>query len=177
VGVAPGDVEDFTVAMTSGEGGVKLGDEPRDLLSTLIDTFNEKFGLNLGDADRIYLEQQLAAIMEDQELRTVALHNDRDSYRIALDKRADDIILEGHEANGVLFDKHITDDEFKTFLRQLSCVVLAGKHSHGLLSTDGPCLRRATAKGGPRDRGTLRGIIGASWRGARDAVEERPGRG
>ena len=105
------------VAFTGGGEGKQV-DEPTDLLSSLIQTLNEQFGMNLTDADRILFEQQKAAILEDPELKVVALHNDREQYQIVLDKRVDDIIIDRHEANGVLFDKYFMDDAFQALLRR-----------------------------------------------------------
>ena len=92
-----------------GQAG-RRADRPAVLL---IQTLNEQFGMNLTDADRIYFEQQKAAILEDPELKVVALHNDREQYQIVLDKRADDIIIDRQEANSVLFDKYFMDEAFQ----------------------------------------------------------------
>ena len=96
-----------------GEGGGKRHDEPRDALSALIDALNEQFGLNLTEADRIWFEQQRAAVLERDDLRVVAINNDRDGYRLVLDKFAEGAIIDRHEANEVLFDKFFMDDAFR----------------------------------------------------------------
>ena len=41
----------------------------------------------------------------------------RDQYKIVLDKHADDIIIDRHEANGVLFDKYFLDEAFQAMRR------------------------------------------------------------
>lgn len=85
----------------------------KDALSALIDALNEQFGLNLTEADRIWFEQQRAAVLERDDLRVVAINNDRDGYRLVLDKFAEGAIIDRHEANEVLFDKFFMDDAFR----------------------------------------------------------------
>jgi type I restriction enzyme R subunit len=78
-------------------------ESPIGKLSQLIATLNEKFGMNLGDADQIWVEQQKQVVMDDESLKTVALNNDREQYQVVLEKKAEDLILDRHEANGELF--------------------------------------------------------------------------
>jgi type I restriction enzyme R subunit len=100
------------VALPGGGAGKQV-DQPRELLSVLIDELNSKFGMNLGEADAIWFEQQKAAVLEDGDLKVVALNNDARQYRIVLEKRAEDAIVDRHEANGELFDKFFADPSFK----------------------------------------------------------------
>lgn len=104
-----------------GGGAGQQHDEPVDKLSALIASVNERFGLDLTDADKLYFEQQKASVMEDEVLRVVALNNDRDQYRQVLDHRAAELVAERHAANGVLFDKFFTNPEFaRVFVEYLA---------------------------------------------------------
>jgi len=91
------------VALPGGGAG-RQNEAPRELLSVLIDTLNEKFGMNLTDADKVWFEQQKQAVKDSGEARVVALHNDRDQFRIFLERFATDAIIDRHEANGMLFN-------------------------------------------------------------------------
>ncbi|MHB1740890.1 MAG: hypothetical protein ACYCXA_15695 [Actinomycetes bacterium] len=82
----------------------------------LIRTLNEKFGMNLTDADRIWFEQQMQAVKDDEEARVVALHNDRDQFQVFLSKFAEGAIAVRHEANGMLFNAFFTKPGFKEAL-------------------------------------------------------------
>jgi hypothetical protein len=64
------------VALPGGGPG-KMYELPIGKLSELIATLNEKFGVNLNDADKIWFEQQKQAVKDDETLRVVALNNDR----------------------------------------------------------------------------------------------------
>jgi type I restriction enzyme R subunit len=104
------------VALPGGGLG-KMFDEPTEKLSALIVTLNDRFGMNLTDADRVWFEQQKAAVKQDESLRVVALNNDREQYRIVMDKRADDLIVDRHESNGQLFDAYFSNPVFRDFFR------------------------------------------------------------
>ena len=90
------------VALPGGGTG-KTYESPISRLSQLIATLNDKFGMNLGDADQIWVEQSMQVIRDDEELKVVALHNDREQYQVVLEKKAEDLMLDRHEANGELF--------------------------------------------------------------------------
>jgi type I restriction enzyme R subunit len=108
---AQGEQENLSLQVGSDEpsialpgGGLgKTYESPVGKLSQLIATLNEKFGMSLGDADQIWVEQTKQVVMDDQELKTVALNNDREQYQVVLEKKAEDLILDRHEANGELF--------------------------------------------------------------------------
>jgi type I restriction enzyme R subunit len=105
------------VALPGGGTG-KLYESPIGKLSELIATLNEKFGMNLNDADKIWFEQQKQAVKDDETLRVVALNNDRDQYRVMMEKRAEDSIIERHEANGQLFDALFEKPGFREALME-----------------------------------------------------------
>jgi type I restriction enzyme R subunit len=86
-----------------GEGAGKQIAEPIDKLSALVAALNERFGMNLTDADKVWFEQQRQVIKQDERLLVVALNNDRDQFRVVMESRAEDAIVERHEANGQLF--------------------------------------------------------------------------
>jgi type I restriction enzyme R subunit len=96
-----------------GEGKGAQEDPPKEKLSTLIDELNSKFGTNLTEADRVWFEQQYQAMKDDDDVRVVAINNDRDQFMVVLEKFAETAIIDRHEANGVLFDKFFTDPDFR----------------------------------------------------------------
>jgi type I restriction enzyme R subunit len=99
-----------------GGGAGRQVEPPRDRLSTLIDTLNERFGMNLTDADRVWFEQQKTAVLEDKNLRVVALNNDRTQFQVVLERHAEDAIIDRHQANGMLFNAFFEKPGFREFL-------------------------------------------------------------
>ncbi len=100
----------------TGGGQGKQVEPPTDLLSAIIGKINDQFGMNLNEADRIWFEQQKQAVLEDEEARVVALNNDFDQYRIMLEKKAEGMIVDRHEANGALFDAYFEKPAFRELL-------------------------------------------------------------
>jgi type I restriction enzyme R subunit len=94
-----------------GEGRGQQADEPRSLLSQLIDALNERFGAGLGEADLIWFEQQQIELRSDHDVRAVALHNDEQQFSVFLRPRIEQAIVERHQANGELFESYFASDE------------------------------------------------------------------
>jgi type I restriction enzyme R subunit len=104
-------------AFTGGGQGKRV-EPPTDLLSAIIGRINDQFGMNLTDADRIWIEQQKQTVKENDEARIVALNNDFDQYRIVLERMAEDMIVDRHQANGALFDAFFDKPGFREWLIQ-----------------------------------------------------------
>jgi len=105
------------VALPGGGTG-KLYESPIGKLSELIANLNERFGMNLTDADKVWFEQQKLAVKENETARVVALNNDRDQYRVILERLAEDAIIERHETNGQLFSAYFEKPGFRELLME-----------------------------------------------------------
>ena len=109
---ARAEAEDLSLTEGSEEPGVALPgggvgltvEPPVSRLSELIADLNDRYGLNLTDADKVWFEQQKQTIKDDEKTRQVALNNDRDQYRVVLEDRAEEMIVDRHESNGQLFN-------------------------------------------------------------------------
>lgn len=97
----------------AGGGRGKENKQPLDRLSVLIDALNERFGMDLGEADRIWFEQQQAALRADDEVRVVALNNDFRQFEVYLEPKVQEKVVERHEANEGLFQAYFDKPEFK----------------------------------------------------------------
>jgi type I restriction enzyme R subunit len=100
----------------TGDGRGKQVDVPTDLLSAIIGKINDQFGMHLTDADRIWFEQQKQSVLQSEHARVVALNNDYDQFRIMLEKLAEEMIVERHQANGLLFDAYFEKPGFREHL-------------------------------------------------------------
>jgi type I restriction enzyme, R subunit len=101
-----------------GPGTGKLYESPIGKLSELIANLNERFGMNLTDADKVWFEQQKLAVKENETARVVALNNDRDQYRVVLERLAEDAIIDRHETNGQLFSAYFEKPGFRELLME-----------------------------------------------------------
>ena len=90
-----------------------------DKLSALIEAMNEKYGADLTDADKVWVDQQWAVVKEDAEMEAVAVNNDRSQYEMVLEQKVKDLLLDRHEKNGVLFDMFFANPDFQAHAAQL----------------------------------------------------------
>ncbi|QCU77156.1 type I restriction endonuclease subunit R [Citricoccus sp. SGAir0253] len=99
-----------------GEGKGSATDPVLDKLSALIEVMNEKYGADLGEADKVWIDQQRTVVMEDDEMAVVALHNDRNQYQLVLEEKVKELLLDRHEKNGELFSQFFANPDFQQML-------------------------------------------------------------
>ena len=99
-----------------GEGKGALTEPEIDKLSALIAAMNDRFGADLGESDKIWVDQQWTVVMEDSEMGAVAKNNDRSQYTMVLEEKIKELLLDRHEKNGVLFDLFFANPDFQSML-------------------------------------------------------------
>lgn len=110
------DAADQPGVALPGEGKGSATDPALDKLSALIVVMNEKYGADLGEADRVWVDQQWTVVMEDTEMQAVALHNDRSQFELVLEEKIKDLLLERHDKNGELFRQFFVNPDFQQSL-------------------------------------------------------------
>jgi type I restriction enzyme R subunit len=119
-----GDQDPLSVLV--GEGRGKQYEEPLEPLSALIETLNERFGMDLDEADRVWFEQQKTHMQNDTTVRTVALNNDFEQFKIWLAPRIQDAIIDRQDANQDLFEAFFNKEEFASLMAQWLTETLYG---------------------------------------------------
>ena len=109
-----GSEDPMDPAISESAGG-KQEDET-ELLSRLIADLNERFGLNLTDADRIWFEQQQQHYANDPDLMEVARANDYDNFEMHFVPLVADGLIERHEANEDLFKAFFNQPDFQRMM-------------------------------------------------------------
>ena len=99
-----------------GEGKGALTEPMLDKLSALISAMNDKYGADLGEADKVWVDQQWVVVKEDDEMRDVALNNDRSQFEMVLEQKVKDLLIDRHDKNGVLFDLFFSNPDFQVSL-------------------------------------------------------------
>lgn len=116
-----------------GEGKGPGADPILDKLSALIAAMNDKFGADLGEPDKVWVDQQWVVVKEDDEMREVALNNDRSQFEMVLEQKVKDLLIERHDKNGVLFDLFFSNPDFQVSLvRYLAGTYDGFRHEHAL---------------------------------------------
>ncbi|WP_262015278.1 type I restriction endonuclease subunit R [Micromonospora sp. Mcm103] len=103
-----------------GGGAGSQHDPEKVALSDLIDAFNDRFGIGLGEADKVWVEQQIVALAEDGTLEAAALVNDESNFGVVCDKRIEDVILSRHDDNGKLMQRYLDDESLRSQLNQFA---------------------------------------------------------
>ena len=85
-------------------------------LSELINALNERFGMDLSDADRIWFEQQQQTLAEDQSVRDAVTGNDLEQFSVFVTPRMDRLIVDRHGANDELFRAYFDKPEFRELM-------------------------------------------------------------
>jgi type I restriction enzyme, R subunit len=112
--LAHGTEDPMEPAISESAGG-KQEDET-ELLSKLIADLNDRFGLNLTDADRIWFEQQQQHYANDPDLKEVARANDYDNFEMHFVPLVADGLIERHEANEDLFKAFFNQPDFQRMM-------------------------------------------------------------
>ena len=99
-----------------GEGMGKQAEPVIDKLAALIEAMNEKFGADLDESDRIWVNQQWEVVKENDELRAVAESNDRDAFQMVLEQRLSQMLLERQDKNSLLVDLFFERPGFRSTL-------------------------------------------------------------
>ncbi len=77
---------------------------------------NDKYGADLGEADKVWVDQQWTVVKNDDEMRAVAENNDRSQFEMVLDQKVKDLLVDRHEKNGILFDLFFANPDFQVSL-------------------------------------------------------------
>jgi type I restriction enzyme R subunit len=113
-----------SVSLDHGEGEVRTifdgrgpqHEQEAEQLSRIIEIINERFGLNLTDADQILFDQFEQTWIDDPTLATQARENDLANFRFAFDKRFMNTIITRMDANNEIFKRVLDDPDFRTLL-------------------------------------------------------------
>ena len=109
-----GSKDPMDPAIVESSGGKKEDDT--ELLSRLIADLNERFGLNLTDADRIWFEQQQQHYANDPVIKAVAEANDYDNFELYFEPLVAGGLIERHEANEDLFKAFFNQPDFQRMM-------------------------------------------------------------
>ncbi len=102
----------------STEVGGTISDEPKDLLSHIIQVLNDNFGGDLNDDDKVNLEKIQKRLMEDEALRKVHLGDNTESNRRHVFNKIFDKILLGLVDDNLKFYKKITEPRRNRYVKE-----------------------------------------------------------
>ena len=103
----------------STEVGGTPPEEPKDLLSHIIQVLNENFGSDLTDDDKVNLEKIQTRLKEDEELRKVYIGDNTESNKRFFFNRVFDKLLQGLVDDSLDFYKKLTVPKRNDYVKRV----------------------------------------------------------
>jgi type I restriction enzyme R subunit len=100
-----------------GEGAGSQHEPDMEPLSQIIDTLNERFGLDLGDADQLLFDQFEETWVADPEVTAQAQNNTFENFRLVFDPRFINTVVGRMDDNEAIFKRIFDDEEFQQVLK------------------------------------------------------------
>jgi type I restriction enzyme R subunit len=110
--------EDGEVRTIFGEGLGKRYEAPTEHLSTIIDLLNERFGLDLSDADQLLFDQFEETWATDSELGAQARNNTIENFKLVFDPKFMSTIVTRMDSNEAIFKQILDDADFRDVLAE-----------------------------------------------------------
>ncbi len=101
--------------ITAGKG--KLHEPEIERLSKIVEVLNERFGLDLGEADQLLFDQFEETWAADHELRDQAKNNSMENFKLVFDPKFINTIVTRMDANQSIFKQVLDDQEFQDILK------------------------------------------------------------
>jgi type I restriction enzyme R subunit len=99
------------VAIFPGRG--KEHEPEKEHLSRIVDVMNERFGLELGDADQLLFDQFEESWAADESLAARARNNDFQNFRLVFDRTFLDTVVRRMDDNEEIFNRILDEPEFR----------------------------------------------------------------
>lgn len=100
----------------TGEGKGKAHEQPTEKLSSIIEVLNDRFGLNLTEADQLFFDQISTEVADNDRAQAVALNNDFDQFNTVFDDILEGVILDRQTANDALLAAFLDKPDFREAL-------------------------------------------------------------
>jgi type I restriction enzyme, R subunit len=101
--------------IAAGKG--KLHEPEMEKLSKIVQVLNERFGLDLGEADQLLFDQFEESWAADQELADQAKNNSIENFKLVFDPKFINTIVTRMDANQSIFKQVLDDQEFQDILK------------------------------------------------------------
>ena len=111
--------EDGELKPFSTEVGGAVAEEPKDLLSHIIEVLNDSFGSDLTDEDRLSLEKIQTKLKEDEELLQVHVGDNTESNKRFVFNKAFDTLMQGLVDESLDFYKKLSEPKRNEYVKRI----------------------------------------------------------
>ena len=102
-----------------GDGAGRRNDPDVEPLSEIVETLNERFGLNLDERDQLLFDQFEETWVADPKVAAQARNNTLDNFRLVFDRMFLGTVVNRMDDNEAIFKRILDDDEFQAALMDL----------------------------------------------------------
>ncbi len=88
-------------------------------LSAIVDTLNERFGLNLNERDQLLFDQFEQTWLADEDVVSRARNNTLDNFRLVFDREFEKTLIGRMQGNEAIVSRILDDEEFRETLMAL----------------------------------------------------------
>jgi type I restriction enzyme, R subunit len=99
-----------------GEGRGPQHDPDVEPLSQIVQMLNERFGMELGEADQLFFDQYEREWVEDPELTAQARENTKENFALVFERKFMDTIVKRMDSNEEIFKRILDDEDFRAAL-------------------------------------------------------------
>ncbi|MFB8766135.1 type I restriction endonuclease [Nocardiopsis alba] len=111
---AEGDQE--LPGFSDGAGGAQ--EAKKELLSEIIEIFNEHFGHDLSEADRLMMEERFQTVMAQPGVEMAAVNNDEGAFRHAFEPAMKDAVMERYESGVEFTERYFGEQDFQSSINR-----------------------------------------------------------
>ncbi len=101
------------------DAGVRSREEEKALLSEIIEVLNDRFGLSLTDADKLYFDQIEEELVSHDKLVEQARSNTIENFKYGFEEVFVNTLIKRMDQNQELFTKMMDDDEFAGVVKKI----------------------------------------------------------
>lgn len=101
------------------DAGVRSTKEEKAKLSEIIEILNDRFGLDLTDADKLYFDQMEEELVGHKKLVEQAKSNTIDNFKFGFEEVFINTLIKRMDDNQELFTKMMDDEEFSKVVKKL----------------------------------------------------------
>lgn len=100
------------------DGAGSAYDPKKELLSEIIEIFNEHFGQDLSEADRLMMEERLQTVMDDPEIEMAAVNNDEGAFRHKFDPAMKNAVMDRYESGVDFTERYFGEHDFQSSINR-----------------------------------------------------------
>ena len=111
--------EQGEVKSVYGDGTGKQGQLDIERLSEIVETLNERFGLDLNERDQLLFDQFEATWLADEDVVSRARNNTLDNFRLVFDREFEKTLIARMQGNEAIVTRVLDDEELRQMLMEL----------------------------------------------------------